>query len=114
MRFSSLPKEFHWDEPVKHMILSSFFWGYTCTQIPASILIQRWNAQGLFSTTLIISGLLTLGTPIAAHYGGWQIVIAARVMCGIVQGSVLPCLHTLLSKWSPPEERGRLCEYTCL
>ncbi|XP_011691709.1 PREDICTED: putative inorganic phosphate cotransporter [Wasmannia auropunctata] len=101
-------EEFYWDEPVKHLILSSFFWGYTCTQIPASILTQRWSAQGLFSATLIISGLLTIGTPLAAYYGGWQTVIASRVMCGLVQGAVLPCLHTLLSRWSPPEERGRL------
>ncbi|XP_012523232.1 putative inorganic phosphate cotransporter isoform X2 [Monomorium pharaonis] len=98
---------FHWEERVKHLILSSFFWGYTCTQIPASILTQRWSAQGLFSATLIISGLVTLSTPMAAHYGGWELVIATRAICGLVQGSALPCLHTLLSKWSPPEERGR-------
>lgn len=103
-----LPKEFDWSESVKHTILSSFFWGYTCTQIPASILAQRWSAQKLFSVTLIISGLLTLGTPFAAHYNGWEAVIAARVICGLAQGATLPSLHTLLSKWSPPEERGRL------
>ncbi|CAL1689630.1 unnamed protein product [Lasius platythorax] len=104
-------EEFDWSEPIKHMILSSFFWGYTCTQIPASILAQRWSAQGLFSATLIISGLLTLGSPISAHYGGWQAVIAARVICGLAQGAALPSLHTLLSKWSPPEERGRLVTF---
>lgn len=113
-RFFSLPKEFHWEESVKHIILSSFFWGYTITQIPASILTQRWTAQGLFSVTLVISGLLTLATPMAAHYGGWQMVIACRIICGLVQGAVLPCLHTLLSRWSPPEERGRLCKCICL
>lgn len=111
VRPSSPPKEFRWDESVKHVILSSFFWGYTCTQVPASILTQRWTAQGLFSATLVISGLVTLATPWAAHYGGWQTVIAGRVICGLVQGAVLPCLHTLLSKWAPPEERGRLGEY---
>ncbi|KYM76069.1 Putative inorganic phosphate cotransporter, partial [Atta colombica] len=104
-------EEFHWEESVKHIILSSFFWGYTITQIPASILTQRWTAQGLFSMTLVISGLLTVATPMAAHYGGWQMVIACRVMCGLVQGAVLPCLHTLLSRWSPPEERGRLSTF---
>ncbi|KYQ60191.1 Putative inorganic phosphate cotransporter [Trachymyrmex zeteki] len=104
-------EEFHWEESVKHIILSSFFWGYTITQIPASILTQRWTAQGLFSVTLVISGLLTLATPMAAHYGGWQMVIACRIICGLVQGAVLPCLHTLLSRWSPPEERGRLSTF---
>lgn len=109
-----LPKEFDWDMRIKNLILSSFFWGYTCTQIPASILAQQWIAQRLFSLTLIIAGLLTLSGPIAASYGGWQTVVATRVICGLAQGTVLPCLHTLLSKWAPPEERGRLCECTLL
>ncbi|XP_029674847.1 putative inorganic phosphate cotransporter [Formica exsecta] len=104
-------EEFDWSESVKHIILSSFFWGYTCTQIPASILAQRWSAQRLLSATLIISGLLTLSSPFAAHYSGWQAVIAARVICGLAQGATLPSLHTLLSKWSPPEERGRLATF---
>ncbi|KAL0113300.1 hypothetical protein PUN28_012452 [Cardiocondyla obscurior] len=100
-------KEFQWDDSVKHVILSSFFWGYACTQIPASILTQQWSAQKLFSLALIISGLVTLVTPWAAEYGSWQTVVAGRVISGLVQGSVLPCLHTLLSRWAPPEERGR-------
>jgi len=104
-------KEFSWDDSVKHLILSSFFWGYICTQIPGSIIAQIWSAQGLFSIALIISGLMTLGSPIAAHYGNWQAMIVTRIISGLAQGTVLPCLHTLLSKWVPPEERGRLCEW---
>jgi sugar phosphate permease len=54
---------------------------------------------------------MTLGSPIAAHYGNWQAMIVTRIISGLAQGTVLPCLHTLLSKWVPPEERGRLCEH---
>ncbi|XP_012234521.2 putative inorganic phosphate cotransporter [Linepithema humile] len=104
-------QEFDWDMQIKNLILSSFFWGYTCTQIPASILAQQWTAQRLFSLTLILAGLLTLSAPIAAYYGGWQMVVATRVICGLAQGTVLPCLHTLLSKWTPPEERGRFSTF---
>ncbi|KAL6258331.1 hypothetical protein P5V15_010417 [Pogonomyrmex californicus] len=104
-------EEFRWSMPVKQLILSSFFWGYTCTQLPASIIAQRWTAQGLLSMTLIVSGLLTLSIPFAAHYGGWQTMIAARVVCGLAQGALLPCLHTLLSRWSAPEERGRFSTF---
>lgn len=98
---------------MKNLILSSFFWGYTITQIPGSIIAQRWCAQGLFSVAVFASGLLTLGVPLAAHYGGWQAVCALRMLSGLAQGTVLPSLHTLLSKWSPTEERGRLGEYVC-
>jgi len=30
------------------------------------------------------------------------------VIQGLAQGFLLPCLHTLLSNWTPIEERGRL------
>lgn len=93
---------------MKRLILSSFFWGYVCTQIPGSIIALQWSAKKLFATTLIICGLVTILVPVLAHYWGWKAVCAARVIAGLAQGNVLPILHTLLSRWVPPDERGRL------
>ncbi|XP_035730522.1 putative inorganic phosphate cotransporter [Vespa mandarinia] len=104
-------EEFHWDQSTKDTILSSFFWGYICTQILGNIIAQRWGAQKVLSGALAINGLLTLSVHSAAHYGGWEYVCVTRIIAGFAQGTVMPTLHTLLSKWSPSDERGRLATF---
>lgn len=101
-------QEFHWDQSTKDTILSSFFWGYICTQVLGNIIAQRWGAQKVLSGALAFNGLLTLSVYPAAHYGGWEYVCITRIIAGFAQGTIMPTLHTLLSKWSPSEERGRL------
>lgn len=71
---------------------------------------RQWSATKLFSLMMVIGGLVTIAVPAAAHYGGWQAVCAARVFAGFAQGTVLPTLHTLLSRWVPTDERGRFGE----
>ncbi|XP_076245186.1 putative inorganic phosphate cotransporter [Calliopsis andreniformis] len=104
-------EEFKWNNSVKDTILSSFFWGYVCTQLIGSIIAHRWGAHKLFSLSQLICGLVTLFIPMVAHYCGWEAVCACRVIAGLCQGTVLPCLHTLLSKWVPLEERGRMSTF---
>lgn len=104
-------KIFAWNSSIKDTILSSFFWGYVCTQIIGSIIAQQWGAHKLFSMTLFVCSLATLLIPVAAIYGGWEAVCALRVIAGLCQGTVLPSLHTLLAKWVPVEERGRMATF---
>lgn len=104
-------KQFSWDEKIKDVIQSSFFWGYVCTQIIGSMVAQRWGAHKLFSLAQFACGFVTLLIPVLAEYAGWEAFCVTRVIAGIFQGTVLPCLHALLSKWAPMEERGRICEY---
>lgn len=101
---------FNWTS--KDTILSSFFWGYTITQIPAGYLGGFFGGFPLILTAGTVSSLFTLLLPLFATIGdGWQWVIANRVLQGLSQGCLFPGLHTLLSKWSPVEERGRLATY---
>ncbi|KAL2712030.1 putative inorganic phosphate cotransporter [Vespula squamosa] len=104
-------EEFHWDQSTKDTILSSFFWGYVCTQILGNVIAQRWGAQKVLFGALAITGLLTILVHPAAHYGGWEFVCVTRIISGFAQGTIMPTLHTLLSKWSPSEERGRLAAF---
>lgn len=99
---------FDWESPTQALILSSFFWGYVITQVPAGQIAQRFGARKLLTISVFICGGVSLLIPIAASYGGWILVCVCRVIMGFCQGCLLPSLHTLLSKWAPPEERGRL------
>lgn len=68
---------------------------------------QRFGAQKLIAFSVGLCGLVTMLIPTAATYGGWQAVIVLRILTGCCQGVVPPCIHNLLSKWIPLEERGR-------
>lgn len=104
-------EEFEWNEHTKSYVLSSFFWGYVITQIPAGQMALRFGPKVLLLFSLGVCSLLALLTPWFAHIGGSQLVIALRVVQGLSQGFVFPSTHTMLSKWAPVSERGTLGTY---
>ena len=92
------------------MIITSFFWGYTIMQIPSGYIAAVWSAQKLLSVGALLCGILNILIPTVAHYGDYIAVCICRVGMGLCQSCLLPCIHTLLSKWAPPPERSRLGE----
>lgn len=117
-----------WDTSDKSLILSSFFWGYVVSQVPAGewlqsrpestrtyhllhnfvgLLAKRFGAKLVLGLATAIGGILCFFHPIAAK-SGWQSICVLRVLTGLVQGTVYPCVHTLLAKWVPRTERGLL------
>ncbi|KAK2581048.1 hypothetical protein KPH14_006091 [Odynerus spinipes] len=104
-------EEYNWDQSTKDTILSSFFWGYICTQVLGNIIAQYWGVKRIFSLGIAVNAILTLAVYPAAHYGGWEIICFIRVIAGLCQGAIMPMLHTLLARWAPREERGRLATF---
>ncbi|XP_015110089.1 putative inorganic phosphate cotransporter [Diachasma alloeum] len=90
------------------IILSSFLWGYTAMQIPSGYLARIWSAKMVFGIGIFINGFGSILCPIVFDEGGWMYLCACRVVMGLCQACCLPCIHTLLSKWVPPNERGRV------
>ncbi|KAJ6640943.1 putative inorganic phosphate cotransporter [Pseudolycoriella hygida] len=104
-------EDFDWDESEKSLVLSSFFWGYIITQIPAGQLAERCGAKYLLLVAMSLCSLLTTLTPLCASYGGWMAVCGLRVLEGLCQGVLFPSTHSLLSKWAPAAERATLGTY---
>ncbi|CAB3359869.1 Hypothetical predicted protein [Cloeon dipterum] len=101
---------YDWDESIRGTILSSFFWGYIVTQVPSGYVAARYSATKLLFCMMLVATAATLLFPTAADLG-WETACVARVILGLAQGSLLPCCHALLAKWSPPGERGRMSVY---
>ncbi|KMY94944.1 putative inorganic phosphate cotransporter isoform X1 [Drosophila simulans] len=106
--------EYNWSEKTKSLLLSSFFWGYVITQVPAGQLARKYGGKVMILSGLAICSILNILTPICAKIGGWQLVCALRVVEGLCQGVVFPSTHTILSQWAPPKERATLgtCAYS--
>lgn len=101
----------NWSKQQQGLILSSFFWGYLLAQIPVSQMAQHFGAKILLTIASIVCSLLTLITPWAASFD-WKFMLLTRALQGLFQGFYYPCVHTLLSKWVHPSERGTLTTFT--
>uniref|UniRef100_A0A1B0GQA4 Major facilitator superfamily (MFS) profile domain-containing protein n=1 Tax=Phlebotomus papatasi TaxID=29031 RepID=A0A1B0GQA4_PHLPP len=49
--------------------------------------------------------MLSLGSTVPKHF---MAVVTLRILLGVSQGFIFPCVHTLLATWVPPSERSRL------
>lgn len=106
-----ISKEFDWGESTRSILLSSFFWGYIVSNVPASQLAQRYGAKRLLAMSLSLCAVLTIISPLAAS-AGWEYLCVVRVFIGVAQGFVYPGCHTLLARWIHPSERGFLSSFT--
>ncbi|RNA37043.1 Vesicular glutamate transporter 1 [Brachionus plicatilis] len=99
-----------WSPLLQGYILSSFFYGYILTQIPAAYLTSRYGGRNLFGAGVGLSALLCLAMPLAAYIGP-SYLMAIRILQGLCQGFIYPAMHCLWSKWCPPNERSRLATF---
>ncbi|XP_052770879.1 sialin-like [Mya arenaria] len=98
---------FDWDKKTQGLILGSFFWGYIATQLPGGWLAGRFGGKHLFGLSMLVCALVTLIMPFAARTSVIFLLVL-RVIAGLGQGVVWPCMQTLFSNWAPPLERSKL------
>lgn len=60
----------------------------------------------MFGSGIVLSALLTVLTPLSARFST-ELLIAVRVIIGIVQGVVFPAINSMLATWVTPTERSR-------
>ncbi|XP_070000472.1 sialin [Penaeus vannamei] len=99
-----------WDEVTQGIVLASYYYGYTITQIVGGRLAELYGTRLVFGGCIMGSGIITLFTPIAAraHVGA---AIALRVLLGLTGGVAWPSMHALLARWIPPAERPRFIAF---
>nr|CAD7197552.1 unnamed protein product [Timema douglasi] len=98
--------EFDWSGTMQGFILSSFYYGYICTQLLGGRLAEMFGAKLVMGPGILLAGILSLLAPIAAR---WHVAAFAtiRILVGACVGVFFPALQNLFSKWFPPEEHQR-------
>ncbi|XP_017079111.1 putative inorganic phosphate cotransporter [Drosophila eugracilis] len=100
--------EYRLTEQQKSYLLSSPFWGSCCTQMMSGYLSSRFGAKLMLLGIMLITALLSISTPFALAWGGWQLLFWVRLVQGLAMGGMWPCLYTHLAKWCPKEEANRM------
>lgn len=97
---------FTWDESQQGLILSSYYWGYLISQIPAGRISEVFSAKWVMFTAVALNIICTLLTPVAAQIE--PLLMFLRCVEGVGGGFSFPAMHVLLSKWAPVEERSTM------
>jgi ACS family sodium-dependent inorganic phosphate cotransporter-like MFS transporter 5 len=71
-----------WDESVQGIILGSFFYGYIVTQVPGGRLAELYGGKLVFGLGVLITGILTAISPLAAKLGT-SVFVFVRVLEGL-------------------------------
>ena len=77
-------KDFDWNSKEQGWVMGAFFWGYVSTQMIGGFTARIIGAGRLCGIGIFGCGLLTLLTPMLAHYGTIPLVIT-RGLIGVFQ-----------------------------
>ncbi|XP_059615144.1 sialin-like [Phlebotomus argentipes] len=103
-------QHFAWDSKQQGLVLSSFFYGYMCTQIIGGILASRFGGYYIVLCGVGGSALMALLAPVAASTSIY-FLMAVRIIEGFFEGFNLPSMHAILSRWAPVFERSRMASF---
>eukprot|EP01113_Clastostelium_recurvatum_P023708 TRINITY_DN2825_c0_g1_i3.p1 TRINITY_DN2825_c0_g1~~TRINITY_DN2825_c0_g1_i3.p1 ORF type:complete len:485 (+),score=73.74 TRINITY_DN2825_c0_g1_i3:107-1561(+) len=98
-------EEYGWSSEVHGLVLSSFFWGYIITQMPAGFLCDKFGGKNVLGAGIALAGAFTIITPFTAS--SLPLLLLCRCMTGIVEGVAYPTVHWLMARWAHENERSR-------
>uniref|UniRef100_A0A1B6EC40 Major facilitator superfamily (MFS) profile domain-containing protein n=2 Tax=Clastoptera arizonana TaxID=38151 RepID=A0A1B6EC40_9HEMI len=98
--------DFDWDEKKQNLILGAFFWFHWVLQIPGGVLARKFGTKAVFGLSNFATVLLTFVVPWCA-YTDYRLLVANRVIQGIIVGMAWPSMQHLTAHWIPPDERSK-------
>jgi MFS family permease len=97
-------RQFHLSASQLGILLSSFYWTYAISQIPAGWLAERFRVERVVAVGFAIWSVATLLTGLA---GGFMTLLALRLMLGLGESVAFPCSSKMLATHVGIDKRGR-------
>src|ERR1043166_3758392 len=99
-----MARDLGFNDHVLGMGIGVFFVSYVALQIPGALLVERWSARGMISTTMVVWGSLTALT--ALVHTPVQLYLA-RFVLGAAEAGFFPGVIVYLSHWFIPADRAK-------
>ncbi|XVE66492.1 hypothetical protein DITRI_Ditri08aG0083700 [Diplodiscus trichospermus] len=94
----------------KGTILSTFYYGYACSQVPGGWAAQKIGGRKVLLLSFVLWSSTCFLVPLDPNRV--KILVVARLLVGVAQGFIFPSIHTVLAQWVPPHERSRSVSLT--
>jgi ACS family tartrate transporter-like MFS transporter len=99
-----MSRDLGFSDRVTGLGIGVFFIGYVALQIPGALLVERWGARGIISTTMVAWGLMTALTALV-HTPAQ--LYAARFVLGAAEAGFFPGVIVYLSHWFLQADRAK-------
>lgn len=94
----------------KGVILSTFYYGYACSQVPGGWAAQKIGGRRVLLLSFVLWSMTCAFVPLDPNRV--VVLVLARLLVGVAQGFIFPSIHTVLAQWVPPHERSRSVSLT--
>ncbi|XP_062014948.1 probable anion transporter 5 [Rosa rugosa] len=94
----------------KGTILSTFYYGYACSQVPGGWAAQKIGGRKVLLLSFVLWSATCALVPLDPNR--IFVLVIARLLVGVAQGFIFPSIHTVLAQWVPPHERSRSVSLT--
>lgn len=98
-------ERFNWSPEMQGIVMGCFFWTYFLCQTPSGFIAGRFGGYVPICVSLVVSGIVSIVAPFVTHISVY-ILVALRVILGIVQAAIFPGLFVLACSWVPLHERS--------
>lgn len=99
-----MKRDLGFSDNVTGLGLGIFFVSYVALQIPGAILVERWSARGMISTTMIAWGTMTALTALVQTPAELYV---ARLILGAAEAGFFPGVIVYLSHWFIRADRAK-------
>ncbi|GFY58940.1 hypothetical protein TNIN_343931 [Trichonephila inaurata madagascariensis] len=96
--------EFFWTPKLQGVVIGSFYYGYSISQVPGARLAEIYSGKWIFGLGTGISAVLSLLIPVAAYFHIAALILI-RALQGLAQGVTFPAMYNLLGRWIREEEK---------
>lgn len=93
-----MAENYHWDSVFSGLVLSSFWAGYSVTQVIGGRLADKIGGEIILLVALLGWSFCTGLTPMAADMGSIQLLFM-RVLLGAFEGMAFPAIHSMIQKY---------------
>jgi sugar phosphate permease len=80
------------------MLMSAFFWTYTCSQIPVGWLAERYGAHRILAAGLTLWASATI---LVGFVHTFAMLLVLRLLLGLGESAGFPCAAKILAWWAP-------------
>ncbi|MDQ5884759.1 MAG: Membrane protein regulates uhpT expression [Pseudomonadota bacterium] len=106
-----IDQTFHFSNNQKGLLLGAFGIGYACSTFLGGLLADKFGAKITLAWSAVLWSMATFSFAFAHDFG---LFIVSRVLLGLAEGPVFPCLAKAISDWLPEKERVRALSFSLI